>query len=346
MRQMKDIRKYKYKRIDVLEMQKYFSIDDYLDFAEVVEQLLEKGIIFPVKSSKQNGKSPALFNKYNILQEEKNYSANQDELKHRLNFQLKAEYYLKHLQQYEEDRPFVLELSCFLSHKINLLDIPISENERSFQIWHREKYLKSEGGKRILKNLEFPIEKLNIYPTTEPLSYFSIHKNIPQNILILENKDTFYTMRHYLLKGFSYIFGENIATVIYGRGKDIWNTFNDFTVCVEPYLLCRENKILYLGDLDYEGIIIYEQLHNNFKDKFFIKPFVKAYCYMIDKFESEGIDLPISKEGQNKNIKDIFLNNFTEEYKKKVKDILKSGRYIPQEIINLNDLTLEAKHEA
>ena len=343
---MKDIRNYQYKRIDVLEMQKYLLMENYKDFSEVVEQLVIKDIISPVKTSKLNGKRPALYNKYNILQEKKDYSEHQDELKHRLNYQLNVEFYLKHLDQYKDDRPFVLKLSRFLNDSINLLEVPVSENERSFQIWNREKYLKAEGGKRILNNLGFTIEKLNIYPTTEPLSYFSIHKNTPQQILILENKDTFYSMRYYLLQSYGNIFGESIATVIYGRGKDIWKTFNDFTVCVEPYLLCNENKILYLGDLDYEGIFIYEQLYENFKGRFLIYPFIEAYCYMINKCEAEAIELPKSKEGQNKNLKGIFLNSFSKEYQKKIKDLLESGNYIPQEIINLSDLSQEAKIEA
>lgn len=334
---MKDLRKYPYKRIDTLEMQKYLGIESYEEFTRVVKRLEEEKMISPVKSSKGNGKRPPLYNKYNILEEKKDYSNYEDELKHKLNYQLNSDYYLKNLKQYLDDRDSVLKLSNFLNNKSKLLGIPISENERSFQIWSREKYLKAEGGRKLLSNLCFPIEKLNIYPTTEPLSYFSIHKNTPQKILILENKDTFYTIRHYMLKGFNDIFGENIGTVIYGRGKDIWKTFNDFTLCIEPYLLHKKNEILYLGDIDYEGIFIYEQLYEKFKDSFTIRPFVNAYIYMIDKAGYDSYNLPLSKEGQNKNIKELFLNSFSMVYRGKIMDILNLGRYIPQEIINLSD---------
>lgn len=343
---MKDIRSYPYKRIDTLEMQKYLSIDDYEKFAGVVKQLEEENILAPVKSSKFNGKRPALYNKYNILPEQKDYSHYEDELKHMLNYRLNSDYYLNHLEQYEIDRPFVLKLSNFLNNSGELLDMPISENERSFQIWNREKYLKSEGGKRLLNNLGVPMEMLNIYPTTEPLAYYSINKNTPQKILIIENMDTFYTMRQYLLKRYGDIFCEHIATVMYGRGKDIWRTFNDFSTCMEHYLMYRNNEILYLGDLDYEGIIIYEQLCENFKGSFLIHPFVKAYCYMIDKCVEGNIDLPLSKEGQNKNLKGVFIRNFPVEYQKKIMDILKTGRYIPQEILNLSDLMKEKINES
>jgi hypothetical protein len=112
---LKDIRKYKYRRIDTLEMQKYLSIEDYLSFTEAVEQLAQQSIISPIKSSRLNGKRPALYNRYNILPEEKDYSAYEDELKHMLNSHLKSNYYLKHLKQYEEDRPFIIQLNIFLN---------------------------------------------------------------------------------------------------------------------------------------------------------------------------------------------------------------------------------------
>lgn len=335
---MKDLRKYQYKRIDTLEMQKYLSIYDYKLFADTVMGLQEEEVISPVNSSKLNGKNPPLYNRYNIHQEKRDYSYYEDELKHRLNYQLNTNYYIKHMEQYEEDREYIIKLSNFLNKDSALLDIQVSENERSFQIWSREKYLKSEGGKRLLSNLEISTDRLNIYPTTEPLAYYSVHKNTPQNILILENKDTFYTIRQYLIKGNTGIFGEDIATVMYGRGKDIWKTFKDFSLCMEPYLICRENDILYLGDIDYEGILIYEQLYKSFRESFLVKPFVQAYYYMVDKYIKNNIILPVSKEGQNKNIEDIFLNSFSEEYRTKIMDILLAGRYIPQEIINLGDL--------
>lgn len=343
---MKDLRKYGYKRIDVFEMQKYLAMEDYIIFAAEVLRLQKDDIISPVKSSGINGKNPPLYNRYNILEQKRDYSDFEDELKHKTSYKLNCEYYLKHLEQYEHDRCFVQKLSDFLNNKNRLLDIPVSENERSFQIWQREKYLKSEGGKKLLNNLSFPLENLNIYPTTEPLAYFSTHKNTPQKILILENMDTFYTLRKYLIDGNSEIFGENIATVIYGRGKDIWKTFNDFKVCMEAYLLNPDNEILYLGDIDYEGIFIYQQLKDNFMDSFCIYPFVSAYCYMLDKAANDKMDLPLSKPGQNKNIDETFFSHFDGSYVLKMKDLLVSGKYIPQEIISLGDLKGDKKYES
>ena len=43
------------------------------------------------------------------------------------------------------------------------------------------------------------------------------------------------------------------------------------------------------------------------------------------------------KEGQNRNIKDIFFSYFSTEQVKRMKEILEKGYYIPQEILNISD---------
>ena len=65
-------------------------------------------------------------------------------------------------------------------------------------------------------------------------------------------------MRNYLLNGHTEIFGAEIGTLIYGAGKGIIRSFQDFDLCAEPYMKHPKNTIYYFGDLDYEGIGIYE----------------------------------------------------------------------------------------
>ena len=79
-------------------------------------------------------------------------------------------------------------------------------------------------------------------------------REVPQNLLLLENKDTFYSMRRHLLEGKDTILGMKIGTLIYGAGKGILKSFQDFSICAEPYMQNRQNQIYYFGDLDYEGI--------------------------------------------------------------------------------------------
>lgn len=185
------------------------------------------------------------------------------------------------------------------------------------------------------KNIGFLPQDLNIYETTEPLSYYSHHKNIPQNVLIIENKDTFYSMRRHLIKGNETILGLPVGTLIYGKGKGIIKSFKDFTFCVEPYLSDKSNQIIYLGDLDYEGILIYEQLSAVFMDRIPIKPFNEAYVYMLKK--AKTVTLPEMKEGQNKNIGNYFLDSFNDNDRAEILEILKNNKYIPQEILSSRD---------
>lgn len=60
--------------------------------------------------------------------------------------------------------------------------------------------MQSEGGGQILRNVGLTLEALNVYQTAEPLAYYAKDKTVPQNVLIVENKDTFYTMRRYPFK--------------------------------------------------------------------------------------------------------------------------------------------------
>ena len=99
---------------------------------------------------------------------------------------------------------------------------------------------------------------LNFYVSAEPLAYYSGTKQTPQNILIIENLDTFYSIIRKLIKGSGKIFGINFGTVIYGGGKRISKVFNDFEICAEPYMRSSDNSIYYFCDFDYEGIGIYE----------------------------------------------------------------------------------------
>lgn len=330
-----DINKINQTKIELKELQKYLKIEDYNELYIKIVELIDNNQIKPIKSSKTNGKKPSLYNRYTIIKKDntKDYT---DEILYKINTKLDISKYLKNQKLYEENREYILMLSDFLDKDINKLNTPVSINERSFQIFKREKFISKEGGKTLLKSLNLDLESLNIYETTEPLAYYSNNKKTPQNILIIENKDTFYSMRRFIMKN-DKIFDTEISTVIYGGGKSIYKSFNDFEFYVENYLIHKDNKLLYLGDLDYEGILIYEKLAQIFENKFNITPFTKGYIAMIQKYKSMNIDLPISSENQNKNIRSNFMESFDNNMKIIIKEILDSKKYIPQEILNIED---------
>ncbi|MCI8503625.1 MAG: hypothetical protein HFH00_07345 [Dorea sp.] len=310
----------------------------YLQQYQYITELMENGKIKPLKASKTNGKKPALYREYWLIEPEKDYSALKEELKYRLHGRIDVDYYLEHPQVYERERPWVLKLSDYLKKSREKLEYKVSVNERSFEIWSREKFLTKEQGKAVLKHCGIGEDFLNTYGTSEPLSYYSSTRRTPQNMVILENKDTFYSMRSHLLGGHERILGMPVGTLIYGAGKGILKRFSDFSVCVEPYMTEKENGIYYFGDLDYEGIGIYERLASLFQEEWEIVPFVSAYERMLKKAEDGGLDgLPETKEQQNRKISGAFFQYFSEESSEKMRAVIESGRYIPQEILNISD---------
>ncbi|VYU69860.1 hypothetical protein [Clostridium tertium] len=334
--------KFNKKKIAIEEIEKVYKVSTYNDLYILVSKLIENNEIEAIKSSGGNGKKPALYKRYRIVEEEEDNSVYLEELNYKILSKFDISYYKKNINKYKEHREYILVLNTFIKENEELLKIPLSMNERSFQIWRREKFLQKEEGKLIIKNLGLNLEYLNYYDTSEPLAYYSKSKKTPQNILILENKDTYYTMRKYLINSPNSILGNEIDTVIYGAGKGILKAFKDYEVSVEDYLFSKENKMYYFGDLDYEGIIIYENFYSKFKNKYNIKPFIEGYKKMIDKVDNMK-SLPKIKDGQNRNINDYFLKEFSMNYREKIEEILKNDLYIPQEIINIIDLQMEEK---
>lgn len=324
------------KRILLEELLKSHAGDPYRQQYEYIMGQISQGKVKPVRASGTNGKKPALYRAYWIQEEQKDYDELIEELTYRLHPDIQIDYYLSHLEQYEQDRNWILLLDRYLRKDGDKLKFQVSVNERSFEIWGREKFLTKEQGKTILKRCGMEPESLHIYHTVEPLAYYSHVRQVPQNLLILENKDTFFSMRRHLLEGKEEILGEKIGTLIYGGGKRVLRSFGDFDFCVEPYMADKNNAIYYFGDLDYEGIWIYENLADLFRERWEIRPFLPAYSTMLKK--AEGICLPKTKEKQNRNISDSFFSYFSRQAADSMRDILQSGTYIPQEILNLSDL--------
>ena len=316
------------KRIELATIEQHYELFDYQELYQFIQQALQNGYLEPVKASGSNGKKPALYKKYHLITKIENEEELRQELLFSLSPALKNDYYLNHLKQYELDREAIFKLSDFFQSQRSCLQLPTSLNERSFQIWQQEKFLAQEG-QRLLKNVGLNLDDLNIYETAEPLAYYSVSKETPQNILIIENKDTFYSLRKYMIEGHQQILGFPMKTLIYAGGKKGIKGFQHFEASVEPYLLHQANQFYYFGDLDYEGILIFEKL----RDHFYCEPFVLAYEAMLKK--SVSLQLPKTKEKQNRQISEMFFNYF--EDCTLMKAILESDRYIPQEILTMQD---------
>lgn len=127
---------------------------------------------------------------------------------------------------------------------------------------------------------------------------------------------------------------KTVDTIIYGCGKNIEKSLEEYEYTVEEYLL-QPLRVLYWGDIDYEGISIYERLKKRYSKSFNIELFKKAYTSMLKL--AEGRELPQTSEKQNKNIDKVFLAEML-PYDEEVLKLLQRGEYIPQEIVNYNVL--------
>ncbi len=323
---------------EVIGKKKFANYQEEFDY---IKKLIDEGSISPIKASGTNGKKPAMFRAFWISDKEIDYSEYIDELKYKLSTDINPEFYLQHPEIYAKEREYVIALSKYLEKSANELKITVSENERSYAIWKKEKFLSGHGQRdtvsavSVLRHCGISVDKLNVYHTTEPLVYFSIDKVRPQNILVLENLDPFYGMRKRLMSGRNDILGKKFSTLIYGGGKRVNAFFTGFNVFAEDYLKDSSNVFYYYGDLDYEGIGIFESFTDRFKDSLNIVPFIEAYTELISNIKID--ELPNSKQLQNRNIDTYFFSFFDGVIAEKMKNILESGKYVPQEKLSIID---------
>ena len=290
----------KRQKIQLKDIMSQHSDMEYQQLYAYVMELIKNKALEPMKTAKSNGRTPALPISFWRYEEETDYTDVYEELKYKYHPLINTSYYRKHPERYEADKHNLQLLSNYLKNHSNLLKIKETMNERSFEIFHREKYFQREGGLEFCKRVAIDADKLAFYETSEPLSYYSYSKQAPQNILIIENKDTFFDIRRYMNTGCNHILGKEF------------------------------------GDLDYEGILIYERLVESTSAIIYI--FEEAYTAMLDKAMQIGLsNLPNMKEKQNANIGTLFLDAFKDMRKDQICKILKMGKYIPQEILNEHD---------
>ncbi len=305
----------------------------YVAIVNLIKHFICDGILKPV-GNKKNGKIPSLFLKYRIVKQENLKISYKNEIK-TLCDKLNIEEYLKKPILYEKHRDIVLPLNTFLSKNKEELRTAISKNERAYQIWNDEKMLDNSLCKSIIKwnHLE---ETLNYYLTPEPFFDYIHTKKEQMNILIIENKDTWYTMRKVMnqIKKDCCFWEQEIDGLVYGEGNKITKL-----KALEEYeteIVQQKCKFLYWGDLDYTGIEMFERVVAQ-NPKATIHLFSKMYESMIDKKKIE--ELGQIKKQQNKKIQlGLFLQEFQIQYQEKIKVILEQDKYIPQEIINASIL--------
>lgn len=92
------------KRITLDSLASKYRLTEYKDVYSKVMELIDSKKIKPVKASGINGKSPALYKEYWMIEEKQDMSKYVEELDYGIVPAISTDYYKTHLGQYIEDR--------------------------------------------------------------------------------------------------------------------------------------------------------------------------------------------------------------------------------------------------
>jgi hypothetical protein len=327
------ISEHKTKTITERELRSVIS-GNYEEAFLVVGRLVGKGLLQPVIASRTNGRIPPLYNRYRISQQAEDYSEEIQRIK-LLHPYLDHQAYFDDPGVFSKNKKIIEDLSDFLWRNMDSLNTPMSVNERSFSIWGKEKLLKEKYNmlRSILKFREWDLGMLNVYDTPEPFFEYIHQRKEDMDILIIENKDTWYTIRKLMLElDLNSILGNVYHGLLYGEGRKITRVSGRLAEYEKQLNRNGKNRFKYFGDLDIEGISIYLDLIRANKDTDIV---LCRELYEQMLIESEKYELP-STSDKRLNAMDLesFLTVFPQKTRKRILDILRSGKYIPQEILN------------
>lgn len=321
------------KFITETELQKISRERDYLLFHAEVEEMVEGGLLSPVKASGKNGRIPPLFNKYRTIRPKEDYSEYLESIR-RLNPRLNISAYLKRPELYKKHRELLEGLSHYLWHQGELLEEPMSRKERSFSIWGREKLIDQNFSllREVLRFNGLGEDFLHYYDTPEPFFEYVHRQSAEMSVLILENKDSWFTFRKLMQNTGKNIFAsQGVDLLIYGEGNKITKKG-----ALEDYargMLQSQQAIrfLYLGDLDREGIRLFFRTREA-NPGLSIEPFVPLYLLMLDLAQGREMPKSLDKRDVPAAVEDFAHLLGCEPAV--IKQLLTEDRYIPQEIIN------------
>ncbi|VDN47264.1 conserved protein of unknown function [Petrocella atlantisensis] len=323
------------KRIEEKNIRKSLNIDGYEEFCMWINSLIDEAVIKPIKSSGPNGLIPTLYKRYQVLEIATNTQDYSVEIK-RLHPVFNIEGYLNKSPKYITERETILKFDEFIRKNPLKLEEPASINERSFQIFGKEKFIRSNSICKSVLSYNTELENcLNMYHTPEPFFEQTVVDDFDSdeiNVLIIENKDTWYTLKKIMKRNCSMLHGIRFDSLIYGEGKKITRKRDSLTEFSHTYyddgMLKR---YYYFGDLDMEGIEIFENVVRINPD-LDIQLFKELYVDMLG--EAENRKMPKCSELQKRTKGKVFFECFDEVQIVEINVLLAAGKYIPQEILN------------
>jgi len=302
----------------------------YRDFANHILLLEKEGKIVRLKNAQVYSRDTRIATKY---QKQKTNFPNEEETKNKIQAyfhpQMQLSTYFKNLEQFKKDQCYLEKISSFLLNK-SAWEPYLSVNERSFEIFGNEKFLGSAAGLKILSMIGLSFEQLACYETYEPFFHFGFVTRSTENILIVENKDTFFSLKKLFQEGTTRWENKHFSMLIYGEGNKITKSIN----YLEELKVPIETSIFYFGDLDPEGISIYERLRQGKEREIHIMK-----IFYVELWKRRKNSKIIGKEQKwNQTAIDNFLSNFNTQEQTEIHNYLLEKNYVPQEALNIEIL--------
>ncbi|AZN40406.1 Wadjet anti-phage system protein JetD domain-containing protein [Paenibacillus albus] len=298
----------------------------YSEFARALNACVDEGVLRPVQARGKNGMEPSLFLSYQIVDQEVVIrEAVRRELEEAYTGYFGVDYYFKHPDHYDEDREALLQIKSYLADKDDTI---LSINERSYQLFNNEKWLEESARKfkkRIGLNL---LDDLSCEDAPEPFMFLPRKTKVPPaqfNVLIIENKATFDSIRKLCKEGYYTFGGVEFHLFIYGEGNKIVGSFSFF------YDLGLDDQKLtfyYFGDLDLEGIYIWHQLKK--LNEIDVVPFTYFYRLLFEENNKRARDVGEGQQCSEEAIA-LFASYFDSEMQKRLIDLIRNRKCIPQE---------------
>lgn len=322
------------------ELQGIIKESDYLDFYHSIMELMDDGFLQPVKAARTNGRYPPLHNKYRIIKPKEDYSSYFDGIR-QLHPDLNISGYLQKPEVYQKHQQIVEGLSHYLWYSKELLVQPMSRKERSFSIWSQEKLIDKHFSlvRDVLRFNGLGEDYLNYYDTPEPFFEYVHSRRNQMVVLILENKDTWFTFRKLMQDTGKNVFaGTEVDVLIYGEGNKISKkgALEQYDAGMLRGKAEQGGHFLYFGDLDREGIRLFYRVRkaNPHLD---IQPFARLYHLMLEL--AEGVDLPKSPDRRGITAPVAEFASLLAADAELLTTILEKGTFIPQEIVNYQVLS-------
>jgi hypothetical protein len=303
------------------------SLDFEMKFEQLIQELIKSGLLEPLKTLKPNNRG--LYPRYKRVMAFKDNDRIKSEIIASIGRPMDVSYYLSHPEDYLKDRKYINLLSDFFSKRSGSSWVTV--NERSYEIFGDEKFLRGDErtrsrGETILRRLGLTYEDICCKPTLEP--FFCFVKAGPaagkhRKVYIIENKDTFWSFKDTAFQTESDI---DVDMVIYGEGRKIISSFQ----FVSEYSLNEEDDYYYFGDLDPEGINIYGELAGHYSTCKII-PYTEGYIQLLAAAEGREIKKVPKNQRLDQDSFYAFIRHFSSEHGQRIKKILDSGGYIPQE---------------